>query len=166
MQPISSTSPEKATVKCSKIHRSQPDISAKIVAFNVLAKLQHTRRSAREISSILEVPNSTMRSWQIQTELPKIHGEVAEFFSTPSGIQFLQQLVTAAAFVIEYGPSGIRGTQEYLRLSGLNQFVALSNGALQAYSRRIEQYNCLLRSRRRKTVGTKNESQKNHGWIR
>ena len=141
MEPVSSISAEKATSKCHKIHRSRLAISEKVVAFDVLANLHHTKRSAREISGILEVPNSTMRSWQIQEEASEGPSpELTEFFSTPHGVKFLQRMVTAAVFVIEYGPSGIRGSQEYLRLSGVDRFVASSNGALQAYSTRIEQH--------------------------
>lgn len=111
MQPVSSIVSEKAIPNCHKIHRSRLAISEKIVAFDVLASLQHSRRSAREISSILEVPNSTMRSWKAQE---KSSTELTEFFSTPHGLKFLQKMVAAAMFVIEYGPSGARGTQEYL----------------------------------------------------
>ena len=141
MQPVSSIVSEKAIPNCHKIHRSRLAISEKIVAFDVLASLQHTRRSAREISFILEVPNSTMRSWKAQDKsLEEPSAELTEFFSTPHGLKFLQTMVTAAMFVIEYGPSGVRGTQEYLRLSGADQFIASSYGALQAYSMRIEQH--------------------------
>ena len=140
MEPVSSIPSEKSTFKSRRIHRNRVDISKKIVAFDVLASLQHTTRSSREISSILEVPNSTMRSWKGQTAFPESNSELQGFFATPCGALFLQQAVTAAIFVIEYGPSGIRGTQEYLRLSGLDQFVATSNGALHDYSKRIEQH--------------------------
>lgn len=138
MEPLSSIPSEKSTFKSRRIHRDRVDISKKIVAFDVLASLQDTTRSSREISSILEVPNSTMRSWQSQQI--SLESPLQDFFSTPQGAQFFQQAVTAAILVIEYGPSGVRGTQEYLRLSGLDQFVATSNGALHDYSKRIEQH--------------------------
>lgn len=141
METVSTISAEKATSKHRKIHRSRIAISKKIVAFDVLANLQHTKRSAREISGILEVSNSTMRSWQIREDASEEpSSELTEFFSTPAGLNFLQRMATAANFVIEYGPSGVRGFQEYLRLSGLNRFIASSNGTLQAYSKRIEQH--------------------------
>lgn len=139
MKTVSSISAEKATPKYKKIHRSRFVISEKIVAFDVLSNLEHDKRSEREICSTLEIPNSTMRSWRIQKDaLSSL--ELNEFFSTPHGARFLQKLVTAAILVIEYGPSGIRGVQEYLRLSGLSLFVASSNGALQDYSNRVEQH--------------------------
>jgi hypothetical protein len=41
---------------------------------------------------------------------------------------------------IHFGCGGIRGLQEFLRLSRLNQFVGSSYGALQAFSIRCEEY--------------------------
>ena len=139
MQPVSSLISEKATPKYLKIHRSRLSISEKIVAFDVLASLR-IKRSARDISSILEVPNSTMRSWKAQRSSEEPSPELTVFFSTPHGLKFLQKMVAAAMFVIEYGPSGVRGAQQYLNLSGADQFVASSYGALQAYSIRMEQH--------------------------
>jgi hypothetical protein len=81
-----------------------------------------------------------MRSWKAQGSLEEPSAELTAFFSTPHGLKFLQKMVTAVMFVIEYGPSGVRGTQECLHLSGADQFVASSYGALQAYSMRMEQY--------------------------
>jgi Family of unknown function (DUF6399) len=46
----------------------------------------------------------------------------------------------AAHQVTHYGPSGIQGLQEYLRLSGLDRFVASSNGALQKFTERCEKH--------------------------
>jgi Family of unknown function (DUF6399) len=139
MEPASTISSEKATLKCRKLHRSRIVISEKIVAFDVIANLQHTAKSAREISTLLEIPNSTMRSWKTQNS-PESPEELRDFISTPTGAKFLQRLVTTAIYVIEYGPSGIRGTQEFLRLSKLSWFVATSNGALHDYSKRIEKH--------------------------
>jgi hypothetical protein len=82
-----------------------------------------------------------MRSWKAQEQSPaEPSPELTEFFSTPHGLKFLQKMVAAAMFVIEYGSSGVRGTQEYLHLSGVDQFVASSYGALQAYSMRMEEH--------------------------
>lgn len=140
MNTLSSILSEKATQIRSKIHRSRYTISEKIVAFDALESLEHTRMSGREISSFLEVPDSTMRSWKNQQNALDTPLEVNDFFSTTHGAELLQKIVTAVILVIEYGPSGIRGIQEYLRLSGLGVFVASSNGALQDYSKRIEQH--------------------------
>lgn len=140
MNTVSSISSEKATSKCRKIHRPLSVISRKIVAFDALANLQYTVRSTREISAILEVPNSTMCSWRAhKSSSNALLDPLGEFLETPSGAEHLQRLVTAAVLVIEYGSSGVRGLQEYLHHSGLDQYVASSNGALHDYSKRIEQ---------------------------
>jgi len=140
MGPVSPISFEKATQKSKKIHRSRIDISQKVIAFDVLKNLSNSKRSDRELSALLEVPNSTMRSWKDQSNSFESPSGWIDFFSTPDGAQFLQRVVTAVILVIEYGPSGVRGAQEVLRLSGLSKFVASSNGALSDYSKRIEEY--------------------------
>ncbi len=160
MEQASSILPEKATPKCHKIQRTCLDISKKIVAFDVLKNLQHTKRSAREISSIIEVPNSTMRSWKAEKNSPEFCPELNEFFSTPCGTEFIQQIVMAAVLVIEYGPTGIRGLQEFLHLSGLDQFVASSNGALHAYSKRVEQHIVAFGDNEEKRLAEKMRSRK------
>jgi hypothetical protein len=159
MQPVSFITSEQATPKYRKIHRSRLAISEKIVAFDVLTSLR-TRRSARDISSILEVPNSTMRSWTQTRPLEKPSIALTDFFATLDGIKLLQKMIAAAMFVIDYGPSGVRGVQEYLRLSGLDQFVASSYGAIQAYSTRMEQYIVLFGADEEKSRVAKMRSRK------
>ena len=105
MNTLSSILSEKATQNRSKIHRSRYTISEKIVAFDALESLEHTRMSGREISSFLEVPDSTMRSWKNQQNALDTPLEVNDFFSTTHGAELLQKIVTAAILVIEYGPS-------------------------------------------------------------
>lgn len=159
MKPASTIFPEIATSKSRKLHRSRIIISEKIVAFDVIANLQHTKRSTRKISSLLEIPNSTMRSWKTQnsSESPD---ELRAFISTPAGAEFLQRVVTAAIYVIEYGPSGIRGTQEFLRLSKLSWFVATSNGALHDYSKRIETHIVVFGENEEKRLAEKMRARK------
>lgn len=125
MDTVSPISTENTTPKCRKIHRSLPVISEKIVAFDVLANLQRTVRSARQISSILEVPNSTMQSWSTQKRTLQKYSEWEEFFSRPSGAELLQRCVMAAHQVTNYGPSGIQGLQEYLRLLGTRPLCSI-----------------------------------------
>lgn len=131
---------QNASAKRRKAHRSRPLIADKVVAFNVLTRLEHRKRTAREAAAILEVPNSTMQSWRAQKLTSHTPPEWEEFLSRPSGAEFLQRCVMAAHQVTHYGPSGIQGLQEYLRLSGLDRFVAASNGALQAFTERCERH--------------------------
>jgi hypothetical protein len=131
---------QNASGKRRKIHRSRPLIADKVVAFNVLSNLERHKKTAREAASILEVPNSTMQSWNTQKRTLLKFAEWEEFFLRPSGAELLQRCVMAAHQVTHYGPSGIQGLQEYLRLSGLDHFVASSKGALQAFTERCEEH--------------------------
>ena len=130
---------QNASPKHRKVHLSRSLIVNKIVACDVLTHLKHSKKTAREAAAILEVPNSTMQSWQIRKHSRKIE-ELEAFFFTPVGAEFLQQNVMAAQHVINYGPSGIQGVQKYLQLSGLAFFVASSNGALQSFAERYERH--------------------------
>src|SRR5580658_7538679 len=140
MAPLSSSSLKNATKKHPKIHRAQPVIARKVIAFQELIDLKGQNKSEREVADILEVPNSTMQSWRKRTNSQKVPPELAEFFSTPVGADFLQRNVMAVMKLMKCGPGGIRGMQEYLRNSGLDNFVAASEGALQKFWVRCEEY--------------------------
>jgi hypothetical protein len=140
MHPISDNTIKHSRTKCSKIHRAQPIIARKVVAFQELINLQRHKKSAREAAEILEIPNSTMQSWRNQTSHQQAPKELVEFFSTPVGADFLQRNTMAVMKLMKCGPGGTRGMQEYLHNSGLDNFVASSEGALQAFWNRCEIY--------------------------
>jgi hypothetical protein len=140
MQPVSDNAIQYSTQKYSKIHRTQPIIARKIVAFQELINLEHHKKSAREAAELLEIPNSTMQSWRNQTNCRQAPKELVEFFSTPVGADFLQRNTMAVMKLMKCGPGGIRGMQEYLRNSGLDNFMASSEGAIQAFWNRCEIY--------------------------
>ena len=77
------------TKKRPKINRTSFQISQKIVAFQELTSLKHTKKSEREVADLLEVPNSTMQSWRTNFLSKKAPPEIAVFFSTPAGASFL-----------------------------------------------------------------------------
>ena len=129
---------QNATASYRKVHRTQPAIARKIIAFQELINLEKKKKSAKEAADLLEVPNSTMQSWREQESLQKVPIELKSFFSTPVGAVFLQRLVIAAMKLLKCGPGGIRGMQEFLRNSGLDLFVASSEGALQSFWKRCE----------------------------
>src|SRR5208282_1159013 len=114
MSPVSTCSLENATKKHPKINRSRTEISKKIVAFQELISLKHSKNSAREAAAFLEVPNSTMQSWRSRDDFQEISPELADFFSTPTGAEFLQRVVLSAYQTIHFGCGGIRGLQEFL----------------------------------------------------
>lgn len=140
MEPLSISFQEKTTKKHPKISRSQPEIYRKIIAFEEIFALQQNKKSERKVAVFLEIPNSTMQSWRScqspQSRLP----ELIEFFSTLVEKEFLQRIAMSAYHVIHVGAGGLRGLQEFLKLSNLDQFVASSFGALQEFSVRCEKY--------------------------
>lgn len=139
MSSVSSNSIQNSTINRPKIHRSRPVIARKVIAFQELIQLQHCQRSAREASSLLEVANSTMQSWQKQQSRHRVSKEMEAFFSSPAGADFLQRNIMAVMMLAKCGPSGIRGMQYYLRQTGLDRLVAASEGALQNFWRRCEE---------------------------
>jgi hypothetical protein len=140
MQPVSDNTIQHSSSKYSKIHRARPIIARKIVAFQELINLERHKKSDREAAELLEIPNSTMQSWRKQTNCQQASKELIEFFSTPVGADFLQKNTMAVMKLMKCGPGGIRGMQEYLRNSGLDNFVASSEGAIQALWSRCESY--------------------------
>lgn len=97
MNTTSTNTIDHATAKSRKIHRSQPVIARKVIAFEELRALKRQKKSAREAADILEVPNSTMQSWREQTISQNVPRELAEFLSTPVGAEFLQRNIMGAA---------------------------------------------------------------------
>lgn len=88
-----------------------------------------------------------MQSWREQESSRKTPPELTNFFSTPVGADFLQKNMITVMKLMKCGPGGIRGMQEYLRNSGLDAFVASSEGALQNFWARCE--NCIIEFGRR-----------------
>jgi hypothetical protein len=129
---------QNSTAKHRKVHRTQPVIARKVIAFQELITLKKQKKSAREAADLLEVSNSTMQSWVEQKHSQKTLTEFEKYLSTPAGVDFLQRNVMAVMKLMKCGPGGIRGMQEYLHNSGLDRFVASSEGALQKFWVRCE----------------------------
>lgn len=140
MDSLSSNDTQNTTKKRVKISRTRQETSSKIIAFDVLSSLKHTKRSKRSITQLLEVPNSTMQSWIASKDVHDVSDEVEVFLSTACGAKFLQRIVLAAYQSIHFGCGGLRSLQEFLRLSQLSQFVASSEGALHDFSVRYEEH--------------------------
>src|SRR5438552_6939958 len=147
MRSVSSKTEESATTKKQCKIRSPVVIVRKIIAFQELMDTEHIKRSAREASQLLEIPNSTMQSWREQKCSRETPVELIEFFSTLAGANFLQRNIMVVMKLMKCGPGGIRGMREYLRNSGLDAFVASSEGALQNFWERCE--NCIIEFGRR-----------------
>ncbi len=91
-----------------------------------------SRTSQRQAAKKLGVPRTTLRSWLARKDSLDASPVVAAFFEHPDGLAFLHRLVIAAQFVMSLHSNGsIRMLCLFLKLSGLNSFVASSYGAQQ-----------------------------------
>lgn len=138
MDTLSSNSEPNTTKKHRKEHLSQPMIARKIVAFQEI--IEQKEVSARSAAKLIGVANSTMQSWQAKPSIKEAPPELQDFLSTLTGAEFLNRVFLAAHQSIRYGCGGLRALKEFLTLSGLHHFVASSEGALHAFSRRYENY--------------------------
>ena len=138
MDPASQKTDQKASTNRYKIHRTRTEVSCKIIAFETILNA-NSATSAREITKLLQVPNSTMQTWRKQDiKQAAAEDEAAIFFATPTGAKLLQKLTLAILYNNKCGLSGICGAQECLRNAGLDKYVATSKGALQKFWQRIE----------------------------
>jgi transposase len=108
--------------------------------FEQYRELRDQGLSERQAAKELKVPRSTLQAWQIWHDSLDICPHVAVFFQSGPGLAFLHRLVIAFHLVCaEIGACGIRLICLFLRLTGLDRFVAASYGAQQRVNRQIEE---------------------------
>jgi hypothetical protein len=96
--------------------------------------------SERQAAKELKVPRTTLQAWRLWHESLDMCPHVAEFFGSGPGLAFLHRLVLAFHLVcLEVGACGIRLVCLFLKLTGLDRFVAASYGAQQKVNRQVEQ---------------------------
>jgi len=107
------------------------------------AKLDSPWNSRREIARQIDVSDRTLYRW-IDRSRSAVRSsswpdDVARFFQTPAGLDFLHGLVTTAHLVfVQANDCGIRSLCWFLELSGLDEFVSSSYGAQQAVAEEME----------------------------
>ena len=107
------------------------------------AKLDSPWNSRREIARQIDVSDRTLYRW-IDRSRSAVRSsswpdDVARFFQTPAGLDFLHGLVTTAHLVfVQANDCGIRSLCWFLELSGLDEFVSSSYGAQQAVAEKME----------------------------
>ncbi len=95
--------------------------------------------SQRAASEILRVPRSNLAYWSGRRDSHNVPAEVANFFESPCGLQFLRRFMCALHLVFhQTGSSGIRPLCEFLRLIKLDSFVAASYGTNQQFSHELQ----------------------------
>lgn len=122
-----------------KSFRNRLVIATKRIAYQELIHPDN-KMSQRRACTLIRVPRVTLRRWQTHRPICVYDLNAAEhdFFESPVGTVCLQRIILAAAKTIRYGSSGIRGIQEFLKLSQLDQWVASSTGALHAWVSKVE----------------------------
>jgi len=95
--------------------------------------------SQRQAAQELQVPRTTLQAWRTWHDTLDICPDVARFFQSGPGLAFVHRLVMAFHLVgIEVGACGMRLACLFLKLSGLDRFVAASYGAQQQVNRQVE----------------------------
>jgi transposase len=108
--------------------------------FEQYQQLRTQGLSERQAAKELKVPRSTLQAWRLWHDSLDICPHVADFFQSGPGLAFLHRLVIAFHLVCaEIGACGIRLVCLFLRLTGLDRFVAASYGAQQRLNRQIEE---------------------------
>lgn len=116
---------------------SRSDIAKVLSQYIDISKKSPTK-TIRDIAGELNIPKSTLHDWTSKylADLPL---EVIQFFESEVGLKFLQQVLLSAVFVICFiGGRGIRQVQTFLKLSGLDQFIASSLPVLHALVQEVE----------------------------
>lgn len=95
--------------------------------------------SARQFARAQDLPPSTLRYWSRRQHGLAPDPVLAAFLDSPSGLDFVHQLCTAAHLVFcLQGPCGLRLLSAFLRLARLDRVVAASLGACQARQVQLE----------------------------
>jgi len=96
--------------------------------------------SDRAIAKELEVPRSTLQSWQKHRASLDAEPEYTAFFESSLGLAFLHRLCTAAHLVfVEAGACGVAMVSKFLELSCLDRFVACSIESQRQINRSVQE---------------------------
>jgi DNA-binding XRE family transcriptional regulator len=108
--------------------------------FEQYRELRAQGMSQRQVAQELQVPRTTLQAWRTWHDTLDICPDVARFFQSGPGLACVHRLVMAFHLVcIEVGACGIRLACLFLKLSGLDRFVAASYGAQQQVNRQVEE---------------------------
>jgi DNA-binding XRE family transcriptional regulator len=107
--------------------------------FEYYRELRAQGMTQRQAAQELQEPRTTLQAWRRWHDTLDICPDVAQFFQSGPGLAFVHRLVIAFHLVcVEVGACGIRLACLFLKLSGLDCFVAASYGAQQQVNRQVE----------------------------
>jgi hypothetical protein len=115
-------------------------VAEKLAEFH---RLESPWTSCRRIAAKVKVPDRTLRHWtrrewvlRHNSRWPRI---IHQFLESPHGLDFLHHLLVAAHLVfVQANDAGIRNLCCFLKLSGLDEFIAPSYGAQRAMAEEME----------------------------
>jgi hypothetical protein len=101
---------------------------------------RHPSSSQRDFARSHAIPRSTLGDWLRQDPPDGVDPQLVAFLRSAAGERFLRLLVLALFLILHLqGACGLRLLQDFLRLTGLDRFVAASYGALHAFGLRLEE---------------------------
>lgn len=107
------------------------------IVFNFELESEHL--SQRQFATENEIPRTTLQYWLSRKESLDSSPELIDFFESPCGIAFLHRLITAAHFEFtKNGPGSIHNISNFLKLSGLDVFVAASYSSQRKVSNEMD----------------------------
>ena len=100
-------------------------------------------QSPRQVARMLGVPDSSFRyCWQQhrrRCQFSRLPRPFVEFCESPAGLEFLQRLLVVVHLVFgQANDCGLRSLTLFLQLSGLDEVLAPSFGAQQAFAAQLE----------------------------
>lgn len=100
-------------------------------------------QSRRQVARRLGVPDSSfrysLRQHDQRCQNHRLPRPLVEFCESTAGLEFLQQLLVALHLVFgQANDCGLRSISQFLRLSGLDEFLPPSFGAQQAFAAQLE----------------------------
>ncbi len=127
------------------------EAAKRLELFDEARKLGTSQRAAAQVA---DIPCSTIRDWDKRRQRPHLSKKTASFLETPEGYAFLCRVFMAALFVITLRcGGGIRAVCEFLRLSGLDDYVGPSFGSVHNISVNMEEDIIALGERQRSELG-------------
>jgi len=109
---------------------SREDSTANVTEFE--KAVDELGLSQREFAIRAGVPRTTLQGWVERKKTIDAPSALVAFLESPEGLVFLHRIVLAAQLVITLlAPGGIRLVGTFLRLCGLDRFVASSYGSQQ-----------------------------------
>ena len=107
--------------------------------FEQYQELRTQGLSERQAAQALKVPRTTLQAWRTWHDSLDICPRVAAFFQSGPGLACVHRLVVGFHLVcVEVGACGIRLACLFLKLTGLDRFVAASYGAQQQVNCQVE----------------------------